>query len=93
MADENARVSALRDRLMAGLTAIPDVRVNGTLDHRLPNNLHVSFLGVDGEQVLMGIGDIAVSSGSACQSSTGKPSHVLSAIYGDEPVPSASMAR
>ena len=91
MADENARVSALRDRLMAGLTAIPDVRVNGTLDHRLPNNLHVSFLGVDGEQVLMGIGDIAVSSGSACQSSTGKPSHVLSAIYGDEPVPSASM--
>lgn len=91
MAEENARVSALRDRLMAGLTAMPDVRVNGTLEHRLPNNLHVSFLGVDGEQVLMGIGDIAVSSGSACQSSTGKPSHVLSAIYGDAPVPSASM--
>lgn len=91
MTVENARVAALRDRLMAGLTAMPGVTVNGTLAHRLPNNLHVSFLGVDGEQLLMGIGDIAVSSGSACQSSTGKPSHVLAAIYGDDPVPSASM--
>jgi cysteine desulfurase len=65
--------------------------VNGTLDPRLPNNLHVSFEGVDGESLLIGIGDIAVSSGSACSSASGLASHVLRAIYGTRPVPSASI--
>lgn len=92
MTEENARLSHLRNRLLKGLTSgLDGVIVNGTLDHRLPQNLHVSFTGVDGESLLLGIGDIAVSSGSACQSSSGKPSHVLSAIMGDENVPSASI--
>jgi cysteine desulfurase len=92
MAEENARLRHLRDRLLNGLTAgLDGVQVNGCLEHRLPHNLHVSFAGVDGESLLLGIGDIAVSSGSACQSSTGKPSHVLSALMGEANVPSASI--
>ena len=58
------------------------------MEHRLPHNLHVSFLGVDGESLLIGIGDIAVSSGSACASASAAPSHVLAAIMGGN-VPSA----
>jgi cysteine desulfurase len=92
MASESARVRGLRDRLLDGLRAALDgVAVNGTLDPRLPNNLHVSFEGVDGESLLIGIGDIAVSSGSACSSASGLASHVLRAIYGTRPVPSASI--
>ena len=91
MTEENARLSRLRDRLLKGLTdGVDGVVVNGTLAHRLPHNLHVSFERVEGEKVLMGIGNIAVSSGSACQSASGKPSHVLAAIWGEDAVPSAS---
>lgn len=91
MTEENARLSRLRDRLLQGLTdGVDGVVVNGTLAHRLPHNLHVSFERVEGEKVLMGIGNIAVSSGSACQSASGKPSHVLAAIWGEDAVPSAS---
>ena len=86
------RLTALRDRLLAGLQAgLDGITVNGSLDHRLPNNLHVSFAEVDGESLLISIGDIAVSTGSACSSSSGTPSHVLSAIMGTQPVPSASV--
>jgi cysteine desulfurase len=92
MPAEAARVGRLRDRLLDGLAAgIDGVSVNGSMAHRLPNNLHVSFAGVDGESLLLGIGDIAVSSSSACTSASGAPSHVLRAIMGDEPVPSASI--
>ena len=92
MAAESARMAALRDRLLAGLRAKLDgVVVNGTLDHRLPNNLHVSFLNVDGSALLIGIGDIAVSSGSACQTASEQPSHVLCALLGAANVPSASI--
>lgn len=81
MGDESARLSALRDRLLEGLRAkIDGVRVNGTLERRLPHNLHVSFEGVEGEALLMAIGDLAVSTGSACSSGSQKPSHVLQAI-------------
>jgi len=78
---------------LLSLTAhkIYGVSVNGTMTSRLPNNLHVSFADVDGESLMLGIGDIAVSSGSACTSASGQPSHVLSAIYGAQPVPSASI--
>jgi cysteine desulfurase len=87
-----ARLRALRDRLLAGLrSGLDGVVVNGSLEHRLPNNLHVSFMDVDGESLLISIGDIAVSTGSACSSSSGTPSHVLSAIMGTQPVPSASV--
>jgi cysteine desulfurase len=59
------------------------------MDHRLPHNLHVSFDGVDGESLLIGIGDIAVSSGSACSSASATPSHVLAALLGADSVPSS----
>ena len=92
MDEESRRIAGLRDRLLAGLRAELDgLSVNGTLDPRLPNNLHVSFEGVDGESLLIGIGDIAVSSGSACSSASGLASHVLRAIYGARAVPSASI--
>jgi len=90
MTDENLRVGRLRDRLLAGLQASLDgVTVNGSLEHRLPNNLHVNFADIDGESLLVAIGDIAVSTGSACSSKTGAPSYVLSAVLGGDPVPSA----
>lgn len=90
MATESARVAQLRDRLLDGLRVnLPGVTVNGSMQHRLPNNLHVSFDGVDGEALLVGISDIAVSTGSACSSATGLPSYVLAAIMGRDPIPSA----
>ena len=91
MAAEGPRLAALRDRLLAGLRAAGGVSVNGSLEHRLPHNLHVSFVDVDGESLLIAIGDIAVSSGSACSSASGQPSHVLTAILGTDPVPSAAV--
>jgi cysteine desulfurase len=81
MAEEGRRLGALRDRLLAGLrAAVADVRVNGSIEHRLPHNLHVSFDGVEGEALLMALGDLAVSTGSACASGSQKASHVLEAI-------------
>ena len=82
MPRESARLSALRDRLFAGLQRDMDgVRLNGpTGDRRLPHNLHVSFDDIEGEALLMALGDLAVSTGSACSSGSQAPSHVLLAI-------------
>jgi cysteine desulfurase len=81
MATESVRLSALRNRLLDGLLGgIDGVRVNGSMAHRLPHNLHVSFDRVDGEALLMALGDLAVSTGSACSSGSQAPSHVLQAI-------------
>ena len=81
MAAESARLASLRDRLLEGLRAgIDGVRVNGSLTHRLPHNLHVSIDRVEGESLLMALGDLAVSTGSACSSGSQAPSHVLQAI-------------
>jgi cysteine desulfurase len=81
MPAESTRLRARRDTLLAGLVERLDgVRVNGSLEHRLPHNLHVSFEGVEGERLLMALGDIAVSTGSACSSGSHAPSHVLQAI-------------
>ena len=81
MPEEGARLRALRDRLKAGLEAkLDEVYVNGSLEHRLPNNLNMSFAYVEGESLLMGINDVAVSSGSACTSATLEPSYVLKAL-------------
>jgi cysteine desulfurase len=92
MSEESARLAGLRDRLLEGLRSRLDgVIVNGSMTHRLPHNLHVSFAGVDGEALLIGIGDIAVSSGSACNSASATPSHVLAAIMGSDAVPPASI--
>ncbi len=81
MATESERLRGLRDRLKAGLEAkLDEVFVNGSLEHRLPNNLNMSFAYVEGESLLMGINDVAVSSGSACTSATLEPSYVLKAL-------------
>ena len=80
MAADNRRMAALRDRLWAHLKQIPGTRLNGSMEHRLPNNLNVAFADVDGETLLMALDDVAVSSGSACTSATVEPSHVLRAI-------------
>ena len=80
MGRENERIRALRDRLLAGLQDIPAVRVNGSLDKRVPHNLNISFEFVEGESLLMGIKGVAVSSGSACTSASLEPSYVLRAL-------------
>jgi cysteine desulfurase len=81
LAKESARLLALRERLRKGLEAkLDEVFINGSMEHRLPNNLNMSFAYVEGESLLMGINDIAVSSGSACTSATLEPSYVLKAL-------------
>jgi len=81
MESEAARVSALRDRLSAQLQAALDgVSVNGTMEHRLPGNLNLSFDAVDAESLLIALPDVALSTGSACTSATVEPSHVLQAL-------------
>ncbi|HEX9051069.1 MAG TPA: IscS subfamily cysteine desulfurase [Anaeromyxobacter sp.] len=78
---EAARVLALRERLRRGLEAGLDLlSVNGSLEHRLPGNLNVSFAYVEGEALMMAIKDVAVSSGSACTSASLEPSYVLRAM-------------
>jgi len=80
MAEENARIRVLRDRLLQGLGRIAAVRVNGDLERRVPHNLNLSFNFVEGESLMMAIKDIAVSSGSACTSASLEPSYVLRAL-------------
>jgi cysteine desulfurase len=81
MPEESKRLQFLRDKLKAKLESeLDEVYVNGTLESRLPNNLNISFAYVEGESLLMGINDIAVSSGSACTSATLEPSYVLKAL-------------
>lgn len=85
MSEEGGRLSKLRDCLHERLAReLPEVRVNGSTEHRLPNNLSMSFAGVDSEGLLMGLNDIALSSGSACTSATLEPSYVLKAIGLDD---------
>jgi cysteine desulfurase len=86
MAAESKRLTELRDYLRAKLEGALDyVQVNGNMEHHLPGNLNMSFVYVEGESLLMGINDIAVSSGSACTSATLEPSYVLKALgLGDE---------
>jgi len=86
MAAEAQREQALRDHLRAKLeNSLDYVQVNGNMEHHLPGNLNMSFVYVEGESLLMGINDIAVSSGSACTSATLEPSYVLKALgLGDE---------
>jgi len=80
MATENERIRALRDRLLKGLTEMEAVYVNGDMEQRVPHNLNISFNYVEGESLLMGIKDVAVSSGSACTSASLEPSYVLRAL-------------
>ncbi|MCI0353815.1 MAG: IscS subfamily cysteine desulfurase, partial [Acidobacteria bacterium] len=81
MPEESKRLAALRNRLRDLLMKdLDEVFVNGTQEHRLPGNLNMSFAYVEGESLLMGINDVAVSSGSACTSATLEPSYVLKAL-------------
>ncbi len=86
LAEETARMLALRDRLRQRLEAsLDEVYINGSMEHRLPGSLNISFAYVEGESLLMGINDIAVSSGSACTSASLEPSYVLKALgVGDD---------
>ena len=86
MVEETARLKGLRDYLEQKFEGALDyVHVNGNMDHHLPGNLNMSFVHVEGESLLMGINDIAVSSGSACTSATLEPSYVLKALgLGDD---------
>ena len=81
MVQESQRAGALRDKLKAAILGRLDgTYVNGSMAHRLPGNLNLSFAGVEGDALLMGINDVAVSSGSACTSATLEPSYVLRAL-------------
>ncbi|MBA3459046.1 MAG: IscS subfamily cysteine desulfurase [Deltaproteobacteria bacterium] len=81
MADEAVHLKALRDRLYNGITSkLTETYVNGSMEHRLPGNLNISFAFVEGESLLMALKDVAVSSGSACTSASLEPSYVLRAL-------------
>jgi cysteine desulfurase len=81
MANDTERLSKLRDRLNEKLHAnLDEIYINGSVEHRLPHNMNISFAYVEGESLLMGINDVAVSSGSACTSASLEPSYVLKAL-------------
>jgi cysteine desulfurase len=81
MSAEGKRLGGLRDRLKERIMSrLDETYINGSMEHRLPGNLNISFAYVEGESLLMGINDVAVSSGSACTSATLEPSYVLKAL-------------
>jgi len=77
---ENARIRQLQQRLLSGLQDIEQIFINGDLEHRVPHNLNISFNYVEGESLIMGVKELAVSSGSACTSASLEPSYVLRAL-------------
>jgi cysteine desulfurase len=90
-AAEAQRVAALRNHLHDRLIRLDGVHVNGSMEHRLPNNLNVSFAQLEGESLLMAMDDIAVSAGAACTSASREPSHVLAALGLDQDLARASL--
>jgi cysteine desulfurase len=80
MAEEAARIGALRDELEASLLAIPGTRVNGNRQHRLYNTTNILFENCDSDAMIMGLEESAISNGSACTASSLEPSHVLLAM-------------
>ena len=81
MQKDTERLGKLRDRLNEGLHKnLDEIYINGSMEHRLPHNLNISFAYVEGESLLMGINEVAVSSGSACTSASLEPSYVLKAL-------------
>ncbi|MGH7906796.1 MAG: aminotransferase class V-fold PLP-dependent enzyme, partial [Candidatus Binataceae bacterium] len=92
MTEEARRLTDLRSRLQAGLfERLDDIYLNGHPTERLPGNLNVSFAYVEGESLLMGINDVAVSSGSACTSATLEPSYVIRALGTEEELAHSSI--
>lgn len=91
-AAEAQRLLRLRERLRTGLQSqLEGVKVNGSLEHRLPGNLNVSFAWVDGEALLLALKEVAVSSGSACTSASLEPSYVLRALGVEEELAHSSL--
>jgi cysteine desulfurase len=91
-AEDNARITALRNRLYERFTSeLDEVVLNGSWEHRLPGNLNVSFAFVEGEALMMAIKDVAVSSGSACTSASLEPSYVLHSMGLDEDLAHSSI--
>src|SRR5262249_29590446 len=85
MDEEAKRLGKRQQRMLKGLQArLPEIFVNGALEHRIPGNLNISFAYVEGESLMMGIKNLAVSSGSACTSASLEPSYVLRALGVDE---------
>src|SRR5271156_4947013 len=81
MAEESEKLLRMRERLKESIMSrLDETFINGSMTHRLPHNINISFAFVEGESLLMGINDIAVSSGSACPSATLEPSYVLKAL-------------
>jgi cysteine desulfurase IscS len=80
MDKDNAHALALRTRLLDGLSVIEEIYINGSMEHRVAQNLNVSFNYVEGESLIMAVKEIAVSSGSACTSASLEPSYVLRAL-------------
>ncbi len=92
MPEGSARVSALRDRLQEAICSrLPGVTVNGDRARRLPNTANLSFAGVDGAALLVGLSEVAVASGSACTSAEPRPSHVLMAMGRSKALANASI--
>ncbi|GAA6131068.1 IscS subfamily cysteine desulfurase [Halopseudomonas sabulinigri] len=91
VASESARIAGLRDSLLSGLAALPDVTLNGSAQARVPHNLNLAFAGVDGELLLLALKDLALSSGSACTSAAVEPSYVLRAIGLDDELAHSSI--
>jgi cysteine desulfurase len=92
MEQESDRLRSLRDKLQAGLfERLDEVYLNGHPTQRLPGNLNISFAFVEGESLLMGIRDVAVSSGSACTSATLEPSYVIRALGTEEELAHSSI--
>lgn len=89
---ESKRLTKLRDRMLKGLQSkLTDIIVNGDLDQRIPGNLNISFAYVEGESLMMGIKNLAVSSGSACTSASLEPSYVLRALGVEEEMAHTSL--
>ncbi|AWB67479.1 IscS subfamily cysteine desulfurase [Saccharobesus litoralis] len=91
MAEENARLLALRNRLWNGVKDMEEVYVNGDLEQRVAGNLNISFNFVEGESLIMALKDMAVSSGSACTSASLEPSYVLRALGLDDELAHSSI--
>jgi cysteine desulfurase len=92
MDSEAKRLGKLRDRMLKGLQdKLPEIYLNGDLEHRIPGNLNISFAYVEGESLMMGIKGLSVSSGSACTSASLEPSYVLRALGVEEELAHTSL--
>jgi len=91
MAEENSRITGLRNKLWDGLEGLDEVHINGDLEHHVAGILNVSFAFVEGESLIMALKDMAVSSGSACTSASLEPSYVLRALGLDDELAHSSI--